>query len=257
MVKKSSASFLAAPLLFGGLGLAVVLALPTQPVLAQSPAGQTVLTQEPVYQDDITLELKTEDWLTSKSVRLFIHITAAFNEKDSQSIRTQVENRLRQIAPEADWKITSFTRKPGAAGLEQWNISAETRVQDKALDGLRNKIRESNKPGFEITLRHMTYSPTEEEEQALYATLRKKIYDMAKAELATLNALFKDRKYRVSRIDFSPSALQYGRRDMALQEAAPKAYAISRDSGPSDMAVSRKIQLHATVILSANHLPTR
>jgi len=242
--------------LFAGLFSTFLLFLSSS-AYAQSTPGQTSLAQEPVYQDDITLELKAEDWLTSQSARLFVNIVAAFDEQQSANLRNDVLKKLKAVAPKADWKITRFNRSASQSGLEQWYISAESRLSEKDMDGIRSKIERSSKPGFKMTLRNITYSPTTAEKETIYADLRKKIYLMAQKEVQSLNDIFSDRSYRISRIDFSPSAIQYAHRQRVDRLAEAQTFSVSKDQGPEDLNVSQKIKLHASVIISSNHLPAR
>lgn len=235
------------------LSILLLMGLSSSLALAQS---RTTLIQEPVYQDDISMQLTAENWLSSKSARIYVQILASFDEKQSSDIQQKVMQNLKKISSAADWKFTSFNRTKGNTGLEQWVINVEGRLGSDELDGVRGKFSSQNIPGYRMRLQNINYSPTEAEKSANFILLRKNIYAQAAAELDMLNSLFPARKYRISRIDFSPSALQY-QRPSSMREVETKMFQVSRDEGSSDMQVSNKIRLHASVVISASHLPAR
>jgi len=212
----------------------------------------------PVFQDQISLQITAEEWLSSNSARVNVNIVASFDEKESEAIQTKVKQKLKTIAPKADWKITSFGRSMDSSGFERWNIGAETRLEGKALNGMRTKIKDLSSPGFRVTLDAIVFTPTLMERESHNALLRKKIYQQTKTELENLKTIFPDREYRVSAIAFSQPSIQYAsavfseNKEMALEK-----YRVNRDTVSSSMNVSSKIKMHATVSLSVSHLPTR
>lgn len=219
-------------------------------------AQQTFQHQEPVYQDDITMQLTAENWLSSNSAQVHVRILASFSEDKSANIRAKMMKTLKKISPKADWRFTSFNRTQGSAGLEQWVVNAQTRLATNMIDGIRAKMTSVSVPGYKVKLQGINYRPTEAEKSANFILLRKDIYTQAKAELDMLNRLFPKRGYRITRIDFSPSALRY-QRSNTLQQAKVESFQVSRDESSSNMPVSNKTRLHASVVISANHLPAR
>ncbi|WP_417319886.1 hypothetical protein [Emcibacter sp.] len=245
-----SLHILAAMLLTAGLAA---------PASAQSAPGQIAIAQEPVFQDSITMELAAEDWLTANSAIIYVQIVAVFDEKQSGDVRKNVQKELGKLIPGADWKFTGFNRREGSAGYEQWTINAESRVGDKNIDGLREKFEKASRTGFKMQLQRVSYSPNEQEKQDHYRLLRKKIYEMARTELKNLNDLFPERKYRITQLTFSPSAIQYQRTLAAktLDDKTLEAYRVNRDTGDGQMNVSQLVRLHATLVLGTTFLPTK
>ncbi len=204
------------------------------------------------------MELASEEWLTTNTAVVYVQIVAVFDEKQSGAVRQNVQNELRKLVPGAEWKFTGFNRRQGSAGYEQWTISAESRVTDQNIDGLREKFKKASRTGFEMNLQRVSYSPSEEEKQANYRLLRKNIYKMAQLELQNLNELFPNRKYRITQLSFSPSALQYQRTQAkTLDDTMLESYRVNRDSDGQQMNVSQLVRLHATLVLGTAFLPTK
>lgn len=223
---------------------------PVKETLSASPV--------PVFQDQITLRLTAEEWLSSNTAQVNVTIVASFDEKESAAIQTKVTQNLKKITPGASWKITSFGRTMDASGFERWTIRAETRLADSAMAGLRQKLKDHSAPGFMMTLEGIVFTPTLSEREGHNALLRKNIYQQTREELKNLKSIFPHRDYRVSAIVFSQSTIQYApatlsdNKEMVLQK-----YRVNRDLITSSMNVSSKIKMHATVSLSVSHLPTR
>ncbi|MFC7048871.1 hypothetical protein [Emcibacter nanhaiensis] len=230
----------------------------TAAAYAQSAPGQIAIAQEPVFQDSITLELATEEWLTTATAKVYLQIVAVFDQKQSGAVRQKVLAELAKVAPGTEWKFTGFNRREGSAGYEQWTINAESRIADTGIDGLRDKLKRASRTGFEVELQNVSYAPSEEEKQDHYRLLRRNIYQMAQKELANLNDLFPKRKYRITELTFSPSALQYQRAQAkTLDDKVLETYRVNRDSGGQQMNVSQLVRLHATLILGTTFLPTK
>ena len=242
--------FIALTLLLAGLsGMA----------FAQTAHGQ-VIAQEPVFDDSITMELAAEDWLSTSTAKVYVRIVAVFDQKQSANIRQRVQNELAKLAPDTDWRFTGFYRTEGSAGFEQWTINAESRIADRTIDGLRARLDKASRTGFEMELQRVAYTPSEAEKQDHFRHLRKKIYQMAQEELKNLRETFPDRKYRITQLSFSPSALQYQRAQTqakTLDDKVLESYRVNRDSDGQQMNISQKVRLHATLVLGTAFRPTK
>ncbi|MAU41023.1 MAG: hypothetical protein CMF31_05310 [Kordiimonas sp.] len=226
-------------------------------VMTHAAAAQTTLTSEPVSEDEITLELESEQWQTARTALIYVSLQAAFDGKDAAEVRRNILSSLEELSKKSEWHITSFSRAPGGAGLEQWTVQAQTRLAESQIDGMRKKIKSKNRPGYQVTLRNVSFTPTAAEKQTTYSKLRQDIYTQVGTELAALKAAFPDRNWRIRRIDFSPSAIHY-RRAEALDSRQVKAFSVERAAPAaqnSNMNVSQKVKLHALVVLSSSHRP--
>ena len=106
------------------------------------------------------------------------------------------------MAPDAEWRIVSFDRSTDQAGLERWRAVAEARLAENALGGLAEKARQASRPGLQIRIASIEFTPTLGETEAVRARLRAEIYGKAASELKALEQSFPGRKFRMGNIDF-------------------------------------------------------
>jgi hypothetical protein len=230
------------------------LALAPLPALAQQAARQQVAPQvfEIPRDDQVVLELKAESWVETQTALVRASVDAAFGAGQGGDIRAQVLEALKKTAPEADWHLTAVDQIPDPAGLERWRVTAETRLKDGALSGIRDRAQSASRSGLKVQIDQVEYTPTVAEREATLARLREQIYRDAKAELGRLNGLYDDAKWRPQRIDFLPAgsvAETYApRAAKTMTMAAP---AMAADIGGGVMEVAQKLTLRAVVVLAA------
>lgn len=212
---------------------------------ATTALAQGMMPREP---DHVTLELSAEAWAETQTATVSAGIEAAFQGAQQQGVREQVLAALAKTAPDAKWFLTRFDQVSDGAGLERWRIAAEARLPEAKLAGLRERAEQSSKPGLKLTITQIDFTPTLPEREATVAGLREQIYKDIRAELARLNVLYPERKYRVRGIDFSSGAgpVQPMPR-MAMAASAPMEAKQAADS----VAVSQKLFVRAGVTLAA------
>src|SRR3546814_9885972 len=98
-------------------------------------------------------------------------------------------------------------RSRDASGLERWRVTAEIRVPESALGGIYDKARQLSKPGQQLEVNDVDFSPTLAERQATAATLRADIYRRAAAEAAEAAKVWPARGRRVHRADFANAGI--------------------------------------------------
>lgn len=217
---------------------------------ARPQAAGTVL--EIPRDDQVVLELRAESWVETQTALVRASVDAAFGAGQGGDIRAQVLDALKKTSPEADWHLTAVDQIPDPAGLERWRVTAEARLKDGALSGIRDRAQGASRSGLKVQIDQVEYTPTVAEREATLAKLREQIYRDAKAELGRLNGLYDDAKWRPQRIDFLPPgsvAENYApRAAKTMQMAAP---AMAADIGGGVMEVAQKLTLRAVVVLGA------
>ena len=225
---------------------------------SQSLSSAQVL-QEPIIQDNITLQLVAEEWLTAQGAEVDLQIVALFNESERSNVRSEVNKKLNQLSKKDDWVVTSFRRVDAgqsASGLESWTVRAQGRLMDKEIDNLQKNIDKLSRPGFKIAVSRLYFTPTLTEKEQHNALLRQKIYILAQQEINNLEAVFKDRDFRIGRIDFTQMMVDQRPVAFAMQkDQMLEKYKQTRDSGQESLNVSKKIQMSATVHLSSYFKP--
>ena len=221
------------------LAFCLTLAL-TLPASAQVP---------PPVMDQVVLDLTAEDWVGTETARVTVSADAAASGADAGTQRSDLLKAIGGLTPGADWKIVSFDRSTDQAGLERWRAVAEARLAENALGGLADKAKQASRPGLQLRIGSIEFTPTLGETEAVRARLRAEIYGKAASELDALERSFPGRKFRMGNIDFADQPpMAYARK--TREEMQPMAMAAPpAQDGPVN--VSEKLVVRARVVLSA------
>ena len=134
----------------------------------------------------VHLALSEEAWVSTKTAKVMININATLDKNELAKARGKIRSQLQKIA-KGDWHITQFNRRQSKSGLEQLNAMAEARVSESLLGQLYENAKSASKPGTTYRIQRIQFTPSLSEMNAVRATLRKRLYQAAKAELTRLN----------------------------------------------------------------------
>ncbi len=218
---------------------ALALCLTPLPALAQMP---------PPVMDSVTLQLDAEDWVDTASARVLVSVDAAGAGADAGTVRSSLLEAIRSLVPKAEWRIVRFERATDSAGLERWRALAEARLPDTALGGLSDKARQASRPGLQIRVDAVEFTPTPAEVDTVRTRLRGEIYRKAAAELKALEQVFPGRSFRMGSIDFDDDAMAVR---MMRKEAQAMTMAAPAPADAAPLNVSEKLSVSARVVLSA------
>lgn len=212
----------------------------------------TADTQPPRRPDRVVLQLSAEDWVDTKTARLTVAVDAAESAQNAGGVRDRVLTVLGGLAKDADWHITRFDRGRDNAGLETSRVTAEARVAEDVLSGIYDKARSASRPGLQVRVAGIDFSPTLAENEAVRAGLRAEIYRQVGAELERLKTAHPGRTFRLRTIDFVHLRpyRQAGRKAMEAAPAPAQMRTLAATSG-GNFGVSRRMTLTATVVLAA------
>ncbi len=203
--------------------------------------------------DQIVLRLSQEDYVTAKTARVTLNVTAAQKGSDAGKIRADMLVVVAKVNKDANWRVISFDQSKDDAGLVRWNAQLEARLPETALGKLDETVQSISKPGVQFKVGEIDFSPTLAEQEAGYAKLREQIYQRAQEELARINTQFKGRTYRIARVDFAsnygmsrPMMAKAMRAPMADAEMSVAGSAGMSSSTAGGMSVDQKIILDAT-----------
>ena len=203
-------------------------------------------------QDEVVLELTVEDWVETETARVVAVIDAAVADAEVANARDTLDSVLKDLAENGDWRTLNFQRNRDEAGLERWRLVAETRLPETSLGGLHERAQGASKPGRQVRIQTIDFSPRLQDREATRAALRDRIYQLAAEELKRLNAVYPARDFRIGRIDFGSDGMlppapmpvmAEGRQHMVRQDMA------KAEGG--GMAVSERMVLAARVALVA------
>src|SRR5690349_15653030 len=211
------------------------------PALAQVP---------PPVMDTVTLDLTAEDWLSTDTARVTVVADTAVAGADAGSQRANLMAAVKGLVADADWRIVRFDRSTDQAGLERWRAVAEARLPESKLGGLADKAKQASRPGLQLRVGVIEFTPTQGETENVRARLRAGIYAKAAAELRVLEQNFPGRSFRLGTIDFmeepGPARARKIRDEVPMATAAP---APAAEDAP--VSVAEKLVIRARVILSA------
>ncbi|UEM22135.1 hypothetical protein JL100_005120 [Skermanella mucosa] len=223
------------------------------PLVLGAPAWAQVIV--PPIMDQVVLDLTAEDWVGTDTARVEIVADAAAAGAAGSGSGGQRDDLLKAVSglvPDAEWRITRFDRSTDQAGLERRRAVVEARLPESALGGLADKARQASRPGLQLRIGAIEFTPTLAETEAVRARLRAEIYGKAAAELEALERSFPGRSFRMGNIDFAEAPVPYARKTReagpAMAMAAPMADGVPEDS---PMNVSEKLVIRARVVLSA------
>lgn len=191
----------------------------------------------------VTLRLNAEQWVTTKTALVTVGINVSVSDNDLGKAQSHILDKLNQLAGKADWHILSFDRSQDQSGLEKIQASAQARLPDNELAGLREKAKSISKPGETFTLDNVQFVPTDDEIRNASAVLRNNIYQQAKTEVDQLNKLSSDQKYYIHQINFIS--------DVVPGPMAKFSNGVSAAATGAPLDVGDKLRLSAMVILSA------
>lgn len=207
--------------------------------------------------DRVIFDVSAEDWVNTKTARVAVNVEASVNSASAGTTRAAMTKALDDLV-KADWRLTSFNRDQDSTGMEHWSAEYEARVPENQLTGIHDNAKKASKPGLQLSVTGIDFTPTLDEMQAAMSQLRTKIYKMANEQLTALNTALPGRTYRIAMINFTPGNVMGGVMDMAM---APRAMAaggakMMRNAmpesapAPAPMERSEKITLTANVIFA-------
>lgn len=209
--------------------------------------------------DSVAFDLSAEDWVVAKAARVLLSVEAAVNASNEGSMRADMIKAVGN-AVKADWRMTAFNRAQDQTGMERWSVIFEARVPEASLSGLANAVKKASKPGMQIKVDTVDFSPSLEEMEAARAALRTRIVKSANEQLASLNAALPGRNFRISSLTFNNNMAVPVPMPMFRTMAAKRAMSEAVMSAPAmaggeDVAsstdVSQKLTLTAQVLYAA------
>lgn len=221
-------------------------------LLSIAPAAAQPIV--PRQDDEVTLTLRAEAYVETATASVTVAFDTALEGAGMATMRDTLNKILAGLAADSSWRFTRFDRVVDPAGLERWRVAAEARLPESALAGLADKAKAASRPGIQVHLDSVDFSPTLAERETGYATLRAELYRQAEGELARLKSAVADRPYRIKRVSFQedggvpqpprPLASMQMRAEMAPADAGSGLAA-------AEPAAARHIGLTALVTLAA------
>jgi len=197
----------------------------------------------------VTLQLQDEQWVTTNTAEVIVGIDATLDKLGLLQAREEVLKNLTQLA-KTDWHLTEFSQMPNESGLEQLHISAQARIPEASLAGLRDQAKALSKPGLTFRILAINFVPSLTEIENAKALLRTAFYIAAQDEVARLNKAYPKQTYTIHSINFNdgPPPVPMNAYVALAGDGMSKP-----KSAATVLAVSTKIQMTANVELTANN----
>jgi hypothetical protein len=206
-------------------------------------------------QDDrVIFDVSAEDWVTTKTAHVSVTVEASVNASTAGTMREDMIKAVNALS-KADWRLTSFDRSQDQTGMERWSAIFETRLPESELGGLGDMVKKLSKPGMQLSIANIDFTPTLEEMETTRGTLRAQIYKIASDQLAVLNANLPGRFYRIATIDFTggdgASPLPHVTRGPMAMKAMMAAPEQPAEAAPSPVERAEKVTLTARIVFAA------
>lgn len=194
----------------------------------------------------VTLQLSAEQWVTSKTALVSVGISASVAGSALEKIHGHVLAKLGRLSNKAEWHLVNYYRAQDKSGLESIQITAQARLADSELSGLRDKAKSISSPGETYSIDNIQFAPSDDEIRTANATLRDNVYAQAKAELERLNKMYPEQKYYMHDVNFlaALTPVPIAQNAMIMKMGGDAA-------GSSALAVGDKLRIVAAVVLAA------
>lgn len=215
-----------------------------------------------VPQDTIEISLSTEKFVTADSVKVQLNVVAVVPD-ESTDMKARILDALGKVATGVEWYFTNLNRSKSNSGQEEVHAQLQTRVEDKQLNGLGERIEKAGYPGLRITLGGLDYSPRKKQLDEETAKMRVEAYKLANEEIKNLNDVVTDgiggEKWRVGQIQFgqvNPYAnAKAGGMRAAAMSLESTMYADAGGGAGDSMNLTQKLTLHFTVTAARRAYP--
>ena len=150
----------------------------------------------------VRFKLVVESWVTTETARVNVSVAATHEQGELTTMRSQILEKLGKLAPKVDWHVTNFYINQNQSGLETVQLNAEARLDQTQISKIRNKAKDLSRPGLTLTIQGIEFTPSLADQERTRSHLRMQIYELAKAEVAAVNAMYSNHSFRLAHVDF-------------------------------------------------------
>lgn len=197
--------------------------------------------------DNVSFTLTAQEWAKTTTAKVTVGIHAALNKIALAKMRTQIMDNLNKIA-KGNWHITSFERSQDSSGLEKLYVEAEARINEADLTNVNNLAKDISESGINYKIINVDFTPSLDDIEKVKKSLREKIYNEARAEIATLNNVYPEQKYTLHNVRFGEFVSSNGARTQIMMMATG---ITPQSSNVTVNTVSNLITLSADVDLAS------
>lgn len=196
--------------------------------IACAPIFAVAYADDRNCQNQISMQLQEEGWVSSKTAQVTVSIQVATSKNDVSSLVATITNKLKSLVKESiSWRLVNLSTQKNSAGLFAVSAQMMARLDNDQLAQLQNRIDSLNKAGEQYKIESVDYQPTLAEIAAENTRLRTLIYKDVLEQQKIINASLPDTNYQLQSLHFeSPYVanpkpmLMYASVNMAKQATA-------------------------------------
>lgn len=132
--------------------------------------------------DQVIISLQKEGWVTTTSANVGVYFDIIQQKETALELKNLVLGSLKKLSDKAVWRITSSRENKDRTGLNRWHVTAEARVPEESVSGLNDRSEKASRPGFNMRIGHVNFTPSLAENEKVKSELRAEIYKEAAAE---------------------------------------------------------------------------
>ena len=198
-------------------------------------------------QDQISMQLQEEGWVSSSTAQVTVSIQAATNKDNSSAVVASITKKLKSVVKEAiSWRLVDLSTEKNSAGLFAISAKMSARLNNAQLTELQNAIESLNKAGEQYKVEGIDYQPTLAEIADENTRLRVLLYKDILGQEQIINSAFSDKKYHMQTLTFD-SPYVAAPRPVMMYAAANARQAPAASSTP----FSQQLILTANVTFSS------
>ncbi|MES2204303.1 MAG: hypothetical protein V4496_03695 [Pseudomonadota bacterium] len=156
-------------------------------------------------QNQISMQLQEEGWVSSTTAQVTVSIQAATNKDNSSEVVASITKKLKSVVNEKDpvaWRLVDLSTEKNSAGLFAISAKMSARLNNAQLTQLQNMIQSLNKAGEQYKVDSIDYQPTLAEIADENTRLRVLLYKDVLGQEQIINSAFADKKYQLQTLSF-------------------------------------------------------
>lgn len=204
---------------------------------------------DPQYcQNQISMQLQEEGWVSSSTAQVTVSIQAATNKDNSSAVVASITKKLKSIVKEpVAWRLVDLSTEKNNAGLFAISAKMSARLDNAQLTELQNAIESLNKAGEQYKVEDIDYQPTLAEIAEENTRLRVSLYKDVLEQERMINTAFSGTKYQMQTLNFDSPYVTAPRPVMMFAGNATARQASASTSTP----FSQQLILTANVTFSS------
>lgn len=152
--------------------------------------------------DVINLNVNVEDWISSQEADVTLTVNMAV--EDDMDTKAVIEAAFDEILKGNDWKVIDLNQFQDSTKMTKLNAVVYARLDEQLLSNLQDNIKEVVKPGLQIRVSNISFTPTLAEMEDFNHKLRGEVYKKINEEIVMLNEIqSQDQGWRVGQVAFS------------------------------------------------------